>query len=275
MEIKCKFCESDTDKIFENGVQCKRCRSVQVITMPSDEVINDYYLLFNENYHGGGPAVNQIKYAIQYLKLVRKYIKSFKTILDVGCSNSPFPNLANRCGVKVSVLDVVKPSNLDDQIEYYNGLLDNGFNIPENLKFDVITAWAVIEHVKNVDVSFENISSALNDNGYLFLTTPEIGTTLSNYNLGKTPWFFPPEHLHVLSPKCMINIAAKYNLELVSWGHFEISRIRYFIRYYVIGLSESLLGILIYTVSKTFFKNIKLKRVSSFKGIQYLVFKKK
>lgn len=57
---------------------------MQVIEMASDEVINNYYISFNENYHGGGPEVTQIKYTVQYLRLVKKFRTSFSTILDFG-----------------------------------------------------------------------------------------------------------------------------------------------------------------------------------------------
>lgn len=273
--MNCKFCNSDTEKIFSNGVQCKKCHTVQVIKMPSDQQINDYYLSFNKNYHGGGPAKNQIKYAVQYFKLIKKFVINFTSILDIGCSNSPFANLVIKENYNVSVLDVVKPISLDNKIVFYHGLLDNGFNIPDKTQFDVVTAWAVVEHVKDVDVSFKNISNLLTQNGYFFLTTPEIGTPLSNLNLGKTPWFFPPEHLHILSPACIINVAKKYNLEFVKNGHFEISRARYFIRYFLFGYGEALLGFIICIISKKIYIKIKNRRLSSYKGIQYMVFKKK
>lgn len=270
----CKFCGAKTDLVFENGVECRLCKTVQVQVMPSDKVINEYYLNFNNSYTGGGPAENQIKYATAYFNLVRSFRKKINRVLDIGCSNSPFPNLVSDLNFEVSVLDVVKPKDLDERIIFYQGLLDNNYSIPENQKFDVITAWAVIEHVKDVELSLLNISKSLDINGYFFLTTPEIGTFLSNYNMGRTPWFFPPEHLHILSPKCLASVSDKFGLKLVSHGHFEISKLRYFIRYYLIGLTETIIGFFIKLISEKIFKRIKNNRLSRFKGIQYMVFKK-
>jgi 2-polyprenyl-3-methyl-5-hydroxy-6-metoxy-1,4-benzoquinol methylase len=270
----CKFCSSETDLVFENGLECRSCKTVQVQIIPSDQVITDYYLNFNKNYTGGGPAENQIKYAIKYFKLVRSFCKNINEVLDIGCSNSPFPNLVSKENIKVSVLDVVKPKVLDDRIFFYQGLLDNQFSVPESKKFDVITAWAVIEHCKDVDLSLFNISKSLETEGYFFLTTPEIGTFLTKFNMGRTPWFFPPEHLHILSPKCLAIIGDKFGLKLVSHGHFEISKIRYFIRYYIIGGIETIIGFVVKLISKKMFLKIKSKRLSSFKGIQFMVFKK-
>jgi hypothetical protein len=270
----CKFCSSKTDIVFENGLECRSCKTVQVQVMPSDQVINDYYLNFNNNYTGGGPAENQIKYAIEYFKLVLRFRNKINHVLDIGCSNSPFPNLVSNQNIEVSVLDVVKPKDLDGRIFYYPGLLDNNFCIPENKKFDIITAWAVIEHCKDVELSLFNISKSLESDGYFFLTTPEIGTFLTNYNMGRTPWFFPPEHLHILSPKCLEIIGEKFGLKLVSHGHFEISKIRYFIRYFLIGGIETAIGFVVKLISQKMFETIKNKRLSSYKGIQYMVFKK-
>lgn len=272
--MKCKFCFSNTEKIFDNGVQCKKCKTVQVIRMPSDNEIKTFYLEFNKKYKGGGSGNNQSKYAHSYLKLIKKHCLDFNSILDIGCSNSPFPNMANRDNYAVSVLDIVKPSSLDTNVTYYKGLVDNGYSIPEKIKFDIITAWAVIEHVKDVPLSFKNVSSSLVDNGFFVITTPEIGTPLANLNLGKTPWFNPPEHLHILSPNCLIEIASRYGFVLINKGHFEISIIRYFIRYYIYGFIEALFSICVRTFSLKKYKQIQRKRISSYKGIQYLVFKK-
>lgn len=275
-KLKCKYCKSDAIKIFQNGAECQNCKTVSVIQMPTDDEIKNYYLKFNENYTGGGPASNQILYAIEYKKLVNNYCKNFSKLLDVGCSNSPFPNLIinSNKDLSVAVLDVIKPLKLSDSIIYYNGLIDNQEPIPEENKFDVITAWAVIEHVKNVEKSFENISNALNENGYFFITTPEIGTWLSNFNIGKTPWFSPPEHLHIMSPICLKKIAKQYGLSLIKNGHFEISLPRFIIRYYIIGLIETIIGVAVKIISKKLFDSLKLKRVSKYKGIHYLVFQK-
>ena len=272
--VFCKFCGSNTERIFENGLECKFCNTVQVHIMPSDQVLHDYYLNFNNSYTGGGPAQNQIKYARSYLKLVRSFKNKIHRLLDVGCSNSPFPNIVVDLKIEVSILDVVRPINLDERVNFFQGLLDSDFCIPVNQKFDVITAWAVIEHVRDVDFSISNTSKSLNIDGYFFLTTPEIGTFMSNYNMGRTPWFFTPEHLHILSPNCLAKIAEKYGLKLVSNGHFEITYIRYFVRYYVIGFAETLLGLCMKYFSEKLFEKIKMRRLSSFKGIQYMVFKK-
>lgn len=272
--MKCKFCNSDTERIFENGIQCLVCKSVSVIEMPSDKIISDYYETFNDTYHGGGPKSNQIKYAKKYLKLIESFRKDFATILDIGCSNSPFPNLASSSKYSVSVLDIKKPFELFSDVTFYEGFIDSNFSVPATIKFDIVTAWAVIEHVKNVEKSFENISSILNEKGYLFLTTPEIGTKLSNWNFGKTPWFSPPEHLHIMSPSCLKRIGKKYDLHLVASGHFEISFPRYLIRYYFIGFIEAVLSLFVGAISREKLKNIRRSRISKYKGIAYLVFRK-
>ena len=141
--MNCKFCNSNVCKLFSNGVECYKCKSVSVIEMPSSDEITEYYNKFNQNYTGGGSSDNQILYAKEYLKLVNKFNKDFKSLLDIGCSNSPFPNLAIGNGfvnLNVSVLNITEPKDLNPSIKFYKGLLDPGFSIPNNQQFDVITA---------------------------------------------------------------------------------------------------------------------------------------
>lgn len=141
--MNCKFCNSNVCKLFSNGVECYKCKSVSVIEMPSSDEITEYYNKFNQNYTGGGSSDNQILYAKEYLKLVNKFNKYFKSLLYIGCSNSPFPNLPIGNGfvnLNVSVLNITEPKDLNPSIKFYKGLLDSGFSIPNNQQFDVITA---------------------------------------------------------------------------------------------------------------------------------------
>ncbi len=86
--------------------------------------------------------------------------------------------------------------------------------------------------------------------------------------------FPPPEHLHILSSNTIENIANKYDLILIKKGHFEITKFRYLIRYYIFGLIETIIGLPFYFMSKNFFDKFKMQRISSYKGIQYLILKK-
>jgi SAM-dependent methyltransferase len=271
--MNCKFCNSPTIKNYTNGVECLNCFSISTINLPSREEISDYYKEFNKSYTGGGAAKNQKKYAFKYLNLVKKIIHDNSFVLDIGSSTSPFPNYATLY-YKVSVLDIIKPLNLNEKIIFNSGFLDDKFPTEFFNTFDAITAWAVLEHVSDFDLAIKNISYSLKDGGYVFLTTPEIGTFLSKYNAGKTSWFFPPEHLNIFSKKALELITSKYNLTIIDNGHFELNSYRYFLRYIIIGILETFLGFLIYLFSKKLFKYFKYSRYSYYKGIQYFILRK-
>jgi 2-polyprenyl-3-methyl-5-hydroxy-6-metoxy-1,4-benzoquinol methylase len=271
--MNCKFCNSPTIKNYTNGVECLKCYSISTIDMPSRDEISDYYNEFNISYTGGGNAKNQSKYAYKYLNLVKKHILANSNILDIGSSTSPFPNYANLY-FNVSVLDIIKPLNLNDKITFKSGFLDDNFPTDFENSFDAISAWAVLEHVSNFDLAIHNISCSLKNGGYLFLTTPEIGTFLSKYNAGKTSWFFPPEHLNIFSKKALKLMVSKYNLTLIDNGQFELNSFRFFLRYILVGFLETVFGILIYSISKKLFLYFKHTRYSYYKGIQYFILRK-
>jgi hypothetical protein len=79
--------------------------------MPTDDELKDYYLSFNDDYHGGcrtkGAKKRQIHYAEKYLEIGDRFSNG-KKLIDIGSSNNPFPNIASQNGYKVTVVDYVK-----------------------------------------------------------------------------------------------------------------------------------------------------------------------
>ena len=100
-----------------------------------------------------------------------------KTVLDVGCWDGGISQLiaANNnvvCGLENSKNAV--------QLAKAKGRLVKEFNVEEDnwpsfdIKFDVVFAGEIIEHVFDTDKFLQNIHKVLKDDGALVLTTPNI-----------------------------------------------------------------------------------------------------
>ena len=140
--------------------------------------IADYYK--SENYISHTDAkksiLDKVYHAVKNitlrrkLKLINSFNTSTKKILDVGAGTGDFlkvckNNSWNVFGIEPS-LDA---RNIAAKKEIV--LLENLSEI-ENLKFDVITLWHVLEHVENLQEYINTLKSLLTENGTLLIAVP-------------------------------------------------------------------------------------------------------
>ena len=272
----CISCNNNLVKYTELGEYCPNCFSVFTKKLPSQKELNNYYNQFNIDYHGGGRskgAVNrQIKYANLYMQFINKHAKG-KYLIDIGSSNNPLPNIAYSNGYQVTIADFIKPNNLNSNITFIKESIEN-IDTSDSKKYDVVTAFAVIEHTRHPLVSLGKMIELCKSDGIILIYIPEIGHFSDINALGTSGWYSPPEHLNLLSKKCLKLIMSKNNCELINYSRFELSRTRYLIRY-GIGLVEGLIGIFVKSINSRLWLKIRQKRISKHTGMAMFVFRKK
>jgi hypothetical protein len=266
----CRICNGPTlPSDSRGGIECQACGCLMVSEIPSEQELSDYYNSYNASYTGGGRSGgdNQQRYAEKYLELVTRRHRQ-GDLIDIGCANNPFPNVASRCGFRVTAADYRKPDHLDSAVDFRHGHLGSTSLLMPGDSFDVVTAWAVAEHVTDPMLAFRILAGLMKPGGCVHLTTPEHGTWITDAALGKTRWFYPPEHLHLLTPRAVAILAEKNGLRLVEWRHFELNLPRWLARY-GIGLAEALPGWLLETLSASRWDEMRKSRQSRFTGIAY------
>jgi Methyltransferase domain len=275
MKLKSKCCGSDLIKYNNKADYCTSCLSVFTKNLPSDQELIDYYKRFNEGYHGGGREKDakkrQLKYALKYLAIVNKFSNEDKLLIDIGSSNNPFPNLAYSSGLRVTVVDYVKPKELDKSISFIPSSIENLTDIKG--EFDMVTAFAIIEHTKDPFLALKNLVSLCKIGGKIVVYIPEIGEFSDNNSLGTTNWYCPPEHLNLLSKKGLIKILSKMNCNLEYYSRFELNQIRFIIRY-GIGFFEGTIGFFVKKINYNYWLKIRQRRKSKYQGMGLFVFQK-
>ena len=275
LKFQCRICGGAiSQKDSRGGLECDTCKSLIVEQVPHDDTLAAYYRNYNDAYSGGGSSAgrNQLRYAWQYLRRVKRHTLGGE-LLDMGCANNPFPNVAARNGFKVTAMDYAKPAGLDTAVTFQQGHFNSRDLLSDDRTFDVVTGWAVIEHVADPDLAFRILARLVREDGWLHLTTPEYGTWLTAFSPGRTKWFYPPEHLHLLSPEAMRVLAKRHGFRLIKWDHFEIAAWRWLARY-GIGLTEALAGMVLRTVSRNAWRAGREVKYSHFAGIAYYVFQR-
>lgn len=276
MENFCRLCGHELSLKTYGGSECIWCESLTVNELPTSAEISEYYEKYNETYIGGGDSKgkNLSRYAITYLKIIRRCLpNNLETLLDIGSSISPFPNIAHHNGYKVSCLDYSKPKSLFDDVEFIEGNINDDHVLAKKRVFDVITAWAVLEHTSHPDFAIMTIAALCKTGGYIVVSVPENGTYLTKYSIGHSGWFCPPEHLNLISPKVMVSIFEKNKCELVTFGRYELSKFRFVLRY-SIGILEAFLGFSYKCIFPKKWELLREVRTQHFKGLVYFVFKK-
>lgn len=272
----CRMCGNVITPKSWGGGECDACGSVSVTDLPTDEELTDFYQSFNTTYTGGGRSGgrNLRRYAQCYLNLVQSHVDTGE-LIDIGSSTNPFPNIATRAGFNVTVMDYAQPTEIDSQVNFVEGNLnDEKILLEYNSAFDVVTAWAVIEHVSSPQLACSMLARMCRPRGIVVLTTPEIGTFMTNNSIGRSGWFCPPEHLHLISPIALKIMFEDNDCDIIKWGRLELDPIRYAARY-GIGMLETIVGMPFKSLLFSKWQRLRDAKVHKFKGITYFVFKRR
>lgn len=276
--FRCRLCGHLAEPQSWGGAECPSCESVSVVTLPSPAELAIYYAAYVDRYTGGGRSggANMRRYADRYAALVERFVEKRRAlrILDVGTSNNPFPNLMSTRGHQVTVLDYVKPHGLANPIEFIAGHLGDAASFAQLAgRFDVVTCWAVMEHVPDPHRSAAQLAAATRPAGHVLISSPEHGTALTRHALGRSGWFFPPEHLHLISPVAMDRLFTAQGLIPLAWGRLELSWPRWTARY-GIGAAEALAGLAVKALAPGRWCEARRTRRHRYQGIDWFAYRR-
>ncbi len=244
--------------------------------VPGAAELAEFYASYGERYSGGGSSggANLARYARRYLAFVREHAQAGR-LVDVGSSNSPFPDLAAAAGFDTTVMDFVRPAALSEGVRFVAGNINDDLVFAGGRHaFDVVTCWAVMEHLPDPRRSARVLAELCKPGGVLLLSTPEIGTALTRWSLGRSPWFYPPEHLCLVSPQALRTVFNGLDCDLLQQSRLELTRIRYMARY-GIGVAEAMAGWPVWRLMPRLWQGLRDGRRHAFQGISCLVFRKR
>ncbi len=95
------------------------------------------------------------------LKRHMLYERSAKEIIGIDCNKDLIEEAKTRLGYTIYYCDLTNQSDVENIIEQFG-------------RFDTIICTDVIEHISNLGIFLDNIKLMLNDNGALYLTTPNM-----------------------------------------------------------------------------------------------------
>lgn len=166
------------------------------------------------------PIFRELRFGIA-LKDLRKILNSKSKILDFGC------------GPEAKFQTYLKSKNIHYKSYFgYDPLrTDSKEIVVKNQQYDLITLFAVLEHLSYPDFGFDQIIDRLKVGGYLLLTTPtklaEPVLEFLSYKLGIVSRREIEEHQHYFDLKEIGNLFSKYGLKVEERKVFEIGMNNY------------------------------------------------
>jgi len=203
----CPLCGSETwTPVTEKGgyryVRCAGCRSVYLSPMPLLEEIEAFYQ--NPAYFEGSEGAGYRSYtgmhkalAPHFRRRLRRLAQAFPKrgrLLDVGCADGFFLELAHADGWEVCGVEISRPMAEEASQKLGIPIVPSYQELPER-PFDAITLWDVIEHLPEPIVTLIQLRERLRPGGVLMLSTPNAG----HWQAVRVPqlWtaYRPPAHL--------------------------------------------------------------------------------
>jgi len=159
---------------------------------------------------------DDIKWKKQILNSVKNLSnKDNLDLLDIGCGDGKFVEFANMNGFNAIGYDI-NPERIKISKDFNNeNTFDKLPNKFKNKKYDIITAWDVIEHVTNLTEFLEYIKDYLKDDGTLVLLTLNVDSYF--YKILGKQWYYidPMQHTYYFSPKTLNMLLVKFDLEII------------------------------------------------------------
>lgn len=233
--IKCPLCQSGgaDHKLIHARYQiyeCQLCQLQFLSPIPTQIEIRNFYTksyFYNKsstifgykNYTGLTKCLTAE--AIKKIPIIKKYAKG-KKLLDAGSGTGIFAQVAQNTGFKVFANDIstfVKNELRKKNIPCLFGPLEK---INTNERFDIITAWDMVEHIPDIQMMATSFNKLLKKGGYLFITTPNTKSIDTRF-LGKRGYIYKrvPEHVVFLNPKSITKLLENNGFKIIKimpWG---------------------------------------------------------
>jgi hypothetical protein len=140
-------------------------------------------------------------------------------IFEIGCAFGYFLELVetdfnSATGIDISA-DVIEYNKANQNLDINCGdFLDYNLRI----KYDVFCLWDTIEHLKSPELYIKKISENINENGYIAITTGDIGSVNARVQGKRWRQIHPPSHLHYFSKNNITQLLSNYGFKAVYFG---------------------------------------------------------
>lgn len=234
VDVPCPACDSNRrrrgfNKFGLEYVECMDCKTLYVSPRPSEENINRYFTESEATEFWHSHVVKEtVKGRIGHLfrpramwvaNLTEQYFEKPSVFVDINSLHNEFLE-------EIDKLDLFKNKIiLDPAVDIAESIKEEkGFEVinksimsvdSTEINANAVTAFAVIDHVFNLEIFLNAVKSLLTDRGLLFFTT----STISGFDLqvlwNNSKTIFPPDKINLLSIEGIVKLLERCGFEII------------------------------------------------------------
>lgn len=179
-----------------------------------------------EAYRTGYAGFRKDEFFIQTIKdeianRISQFCAPPAELLDVGCGNGEFLSIAKGMGYHCLGIDISEESRALCERRDLSALAEDFVTYDFGKKFDIVTMWDVMEHLRMPSSFIHKSFKILNQNGVLLLKIPTFGRL--NFSILK---LFPrrspvllsaPDHIQYYSEKSLSTLLGSCGFSEIYW----------------------------------------------------------
>lgn len=238
----CSSTELSHEQDFSHGdssfslLSCSKCGTQHWYPLehPGAEYYEDAAQDMYEERHKLRKEIRDVRF-LKFLNDFKSKLKS-KKVLDIGCSDGLLLQKISQEGSNVwgididrKAIEIAKARGLED---IYCESLDDFLTraASENLKFDLIVMFDVLEHMTYPNNVLNSLKSILNDGGEIVGTVPN----RNRYLVNRIKTDFPPHHFYRFSRESLKSLFSQCGYSVNKIDIFEYGYTRKFLVTYLI-----------------------------------------
>lgn len=197
-------------------VKCLNCDMIYLNPVFKDKELSKYYA----NLHDAQSKITlneSFFYKLIYTKgldAIERFKNKGKFLMDIGCSSGFFLDIALKYGWKTYGIEFNKEKKL---IKKNHTIFSQDIDtLPSTLKFDLVTMWDVFEHIKDGNQFLKKIKSRLNNEGLIFMQTPNVSSLAARILQEKCNVFDGIEHVNLYNFQTIKILAKNNNLKILN-----------------------------------------------------------
>jgi SAM-dependent methyltransferase len=189
-----------------NAVRCRNCGLGYLNPRPTVKEINRYY---PPGYFG-----IRAKHTDRYERLARYVPGTPARLLDIGTARGDFLALMRDRGWEVEGIEPATEAGNPHRLPIHRAAFPEECDLLSGT-YDVVTAWAVFEHLRDPGEAFRVCRRLLRPSGRLILQIPNLRSIYSRWAMQEDV----PRHLYFFTPKTLRAYGARVGLRLIQVHH--------------------------------------------------------
>ena len=219
-------------------VRCATCLLAITSPRPDTDKLGQYYqsdeyISHSGKSSGGIGFIYKVarSFSLNWKKKKINLHKTAGSILDFGCGTGEFLSTMSQSGWEVTGIEPSPSARLKAETLTTQKIYPGLESLPDK-KFDVITAWHVLEHVPDLIKTSRQLTSLLKKDGIIFIAVPNYQSPDADSYKEYWAGFDVPRHLWHFSKSSMTLLLESAGLKLIDIVPMKLDA------YYVSMLSE-------------------------------------